>query len=56
MLFLDRAFSEASVDAFFTRAADWASTICYVAAVLGCVYALAGVWAARRFARTAIAS
>jgi len=46
------------VDEFFagfslTNAADWAAVICYAAAVLGCLYALAAAWAARGFAHAA---
>jgi ceramide glucosyltransferase len=39
------------VDALFVKTADWASVICYAAAALGCVYALAAAWVARGFAR-----
>ena len=43
------------MDGFFAIAADWASVIFYVAAVLGCVYALAAAWAAHGFVRAATA-
>jgi ceramide glucosyltransferase len=41
------------VDEYFYSVGDWASVVCYAAALLGCVYALFAVWAARRFARAA---
>ncbi len=37
--------------AFFTTIAAGASVVCYVAAALGCAYALFAAWAARRFVR-----
>jgi ceramide glucosyltransferase len=40
------------LDHFFTKAADWASVICYAAAAVGCVYALFAAWAARGFVRS----
>ena len=41
---------------FFANTAAWASVICYAAAALGCVYALAAAWAARGFVRSATAA
>jgi ceramide glucosyltransferase len=43
------------VDDFFAKAADWASVICYGAAALGCIYALAAAWATRGFVRSTTA-
>jgi ceramide glucosyltransferase len=41
------------VDEFFSQYADWASAICYAAAIVGCLYALFAAWVARRFTRGA---
>ena len=37
---------------FFANFADYASAACYLAALLGCVYALFAIWAVRGFARS----
>jgi ceramide glucosyltransferase len=39
------------VNEFLPNAADWASTICYAAAAVGCVYALVAAWVTRGSAR-----
>jgi ceramide glucosyltransferase len=39
----------------YSQYTDWASAICYAAAVLGCLYALFAAWAARRFSHYATA-
>ncbi len=44
------------MDDFFANTAAWASVICYGAAALGCIYALAATWAARGFVRSATAA
>jgi ceramide glucosyltransferase len=41
------------VNELFANSADWASVICYVAAAIGCGYALGAAWAARGFVRLA---
>jgi len=38
---------------FGANSGGWASVACYAAAAVGCVYALAATWAARRFVRSA---
>ena len=38
---------------FVANSGDWASVSCYAAAALGCIYALAAVWAARGFVQSA---
>ncbi len=43
------------MDEFFGQISDWASAICYAAAVLGCLYALFAAWVARGFAGSATA-
>jgi ceramide glucosyltransferase len=43
------------VDVLFIEAAGWASAVCYAAAVVGCCYALAAAWLARRFVQARIA-
>jgi ceramide glucosyltransferase len=42
------------VDDFLAKAVDWLSVICYAAAALGCVYALAAAWVARGFDRSSV--
>jgi ceramide glucosyltransferase len=42
------------VQHFFAESAVWLSVICWVAAGLGCIYALAAAWIAGRFVRPAI--
>ena len=37
---------------FFANVADYASAVFYFAALLGCIYALFAIWAARSFARS----
>jgi ceramide glucosyltransferase len=41
------------VDEFLPRIADWAAMTCYVAAAIGCVYALIAAWAVRGFEASA---
>ena len=41
---------------FFADFADYASAACYLAALLGCVYALFAIWAVRGFARSTVAA
>ena len=41
---------------FFTHLADCASAVCYVAALIGCVYALFAIWTVRGFARSTYAA
>jgi ceramide glucosyltransferase len=41
---------------FFTHLADYASAVCYVAALIGCVYALFAIWTVRGFARSTCAA
>jgi ceramide glucosyltransferase len=39
------------VGELFAQTADWAATVCYAVAAIGCVYALIAAWATRHFLR-----